>query len=126
MGFFCKECSADIEAPYEWTGAPVSCPSCALVVPLQHKSGHPVATSNSGDGISFEQYVGLMNTRGWRENAHPLIARLLNCSVEQHNGSFSLRAKNGALIPSLFAHLKIQADPDCRRQIYNLAMSMWR
>jgi len=126
MGFFCQECGTDIEAPYEWAGVPVSCPSCSLVVPLQHKNGQPVAASISGRGISFEQFVSLMNTRGWRENAHPLIARLLGCSIEQHDNSFRLRAKNGALIPLVVAHFNIQADSDRRGQIYNLAMSMWR
>jgi hypothetical protein len=126
MGFFCEKCSADIEAPYEWAGVPVSCPSCTLIVPLQHKMGQPVAPSSSGYEISFDQFIGLLNTRGWREHAHPMIARLLACSIEQHVDTFRLRARSGALIPIVVAHLKIQADSDHRQQIYDLAMSLWR
>ena len=82
--------------------------------------------SASGYGISFRDFVGLLNDKGWREETHPLIEQLLGCLIQQHGDSFILRAKNGTYIPYEVAHLQIQAHSASQGQLYQLAMSLWR
>jgi hypothetical protein len=126
MSFFCKHCDAEIEAPYEWGGMSLACPCCARVSPLQYKNGQRIAMSASGYGMSFGDFVNLVAEKSGRERAHPLIERLLACSIEVHGGGFILRAKSGTFIPCEVAHLRIQADPVAQEQLYQLAMTLWR
>jgi hypothetical protein len=126
VNFFCPHCDAAIAAPYAWCGISIACPACARVAPLQCKAGQRVAMSASGDGITFDDFVALLNQAGWREQAQPLIAQLLACTVERRGGGFVLKDKNGALLPCEAAHLQIQADPPGRKRLYRLAMALWR
>lgn len=104
----------------------ISCPSCNYVAPLQYKTGQRIAMSKSGWGISFGDFVGLMTYNGWREQAHPLIKKLLNCSIQKHGEKFILRTESDTVIPYEVAHLQIQADLAKQSELYNLAMSLWR
>lgn len=130
MGFFCEHCDAEIDAPYEWGGMLIGCPGCSGLTTLRYKSGQSIALSSSGYSLPFRDFVGLMTQEGWREQAHPLVERLLECSIERGQNSFGstfvLRARSGALIPYEVAHLRIQADADAQRRLYNLAMNLWR
>lgn len=82
--------------------------------------------SRSGWGISFGDFVDLMNYDGWREQAHPLIKEILNCSIQKNGEKFILRTKSDTVIPYEVAHLQIQADLAKQGGLYNLAMSLWR
>jgi hypothetical protein len=98
----------------------IGCPSCAQMSPLQHKEGQRVTMSTSGYGITYSDFVGLLNQEGWREQAHPLIAQHLACSIEQRGKGFVLKAKSGALIPYEAAHLQMQAHSSSQYQLYQL------
>lgn len=122
MSFFCKHCSAEINAPYEWGGISIGCPSCARVEPLQYRTGQRIANSASGYGLSFSDFASLLDS----EEAQPMICGMLSCSVEKRGSGFVIVSEGGALVPSEYAHLQIQANSSDQRRLYNLAMSLWR
>jgi hypothetical protein len=126
MSFLCDACDAEISAPYEWGGVSLPCPQCAQPVVLEHRTGRPIAPSASGYGISFADFRRLITVQGWREQAQPVIAALLSCSVREQDGGFALVEQGGALIPYEVAHLIIQANPAHRRRLYGVAMDLWR
>jgi len=122
MSFFCKHCGVEIDAPYEWGGMAVCCPSCSRLEPLQYRNGQRIAISASGYGVSFGDFVQLLNSK----EAHSLICAMLSCSVKEHGNAFVLVSERGSFISNEYAHLTIQAHSVNQRQLYNLAMSLWR
>src|SRR5690349_15693844 len=98
MSFFCTECEAEMSAPNAWEGLSVACPRCAQVVLLQYRSGQSIPAS--GYAITFRDFCGLIDYDGWRQKAHPVLAELLDCTIDLAiDGRFLLRDSHGALIP---------------------------
>jgi hypothetical protein len=102
------------------------CPQCAQPTVLGHRTGRPIAPSASGYGISFADFRRLITVEEWREQAQPVVAALLSCSVREQAGGFALVKEGGALIPYEVAHLLIQANPAHQRRLYSVAMDLWR
>lgn len=124
--FYCENCDAKIGAPYEWGSISICCPACTKFTPLRRKSGQQVTMSGTGYGLTFGDFMSLLETRAWEQKTQSLIESLLSCTTERKGEYFILMASDGAIISYEHAHLKIQADPVTQRQIYGLAMSLWR
>lgn len=124
MHFSCTSCRTQLSASYEWAGMAVTCPGCGEQTRLEIREGRHISTS--GYAVSFDDFVRLLHAEAWRREAHPVVARVLGCSIEEHQGRFILRAPDGAVIPYEAAHFQIQGSPASQRELYQLAMRLWR
>ncbi|MES2934936.1 MAG: hypothetical protein V4805_15765 [Pseudomonadota bacterium] len=124
MNFHCMQCNAKIAAAYDWRGMTVTCPACSQQLVLEYGIGQ--AISDSGYAISFTDFCNLLAVDGWWQAAHPVVARMLHCAIEKLHNKFVLKQDDGALIPLEIAHLSIQSDPVKQREMYGVAMNLWR
>lgn len=124
MRFSCTSCRTPLSVPYEWAGMAVTCPACGQETRLEAREGRH--DGGSGYAVSFDDFVRLLHVEAWRGEVHPVVARLLGCSVEEHEGRFILRAPDGSVMPYEAAHLRIQGSAASQRELYQLAMSVWR
>ena len=91
---------------------------------LQYRNGQSIPTH--GYELTFQDFCQLIEDSYNRSVTHPRIAKLLNCTVALLDGRFVLQQAGGALIPFEVAHFLLQSDPIKQRDLYNMAMSVWR
>lgn len=119
----CPHCDADFEIEYVRLGAAAPCPSCGEVgvadVPVGGR--YPVRDYE----MTFRSFVQLVSVEPYRREVEPfLLSRGLHPS--QPGPETSLIRSDGRPVDLLEAHLEIQADPHAQREIYQVAMSVWR
>jgi hypothetical protein len=124
--FNCETCDAKIVAPYAWRSISIRCPACDTFAPLRHKLGQQIWPSGTGYEITFGDFMSLLEIHTQNQKAQSLIETLLSCTMERKGERFILLASDGLVISYEHAHLKIQADLVAQRQIYGLAMNLWR
>jgi hypothetical protein len=124
MSFFCPYCNTENGLGYEWEGMNLPCAACLRPIELKYRLGQSI--HSSAYAITFRDFCRLVNDKDTIQTAHPLLARLLDCTVVPFSGRFVLKQPDGALIPLEAAHLHSQSDPVNQRALYGLAMDLWR
>lgn len=124
MSFYCPHCNTENSAGYLWQGMILPCPACLRPIELAYRLGQTIPTH--GYEITFRDFCRLVQEDSTAAQVHPLIAEMLDCTVDHYAGHPVLKQRGGVLIPLEVAHLLIQSDPIKQRRLYNRAMDLWR
>lgn len=123
MPLYCNTCNATLDAGYEWIGLSVTCPLCLASTVLRPRPGQGVVSEYE---LTYDQFISLLTVDSWRQEARPFVGRILGCSVKSRGEGFVLEMSDGAVMPPEVAHLRIQGNAESQRDLYGLAMGMWR
>jgi sarcosine oxidase delta subunit len=119
----CPYCDAEYEIEYVRLGAPSKCPACgeAGVAEVPVGGRYPMRNYE----MTFRSFEQLISFEPYRKEVEPfLLSRGLHPS--QPGPDTTLIRATGEPIGLLEAHLEIQSDPYAQREIYQVAMSVWR
>lgn len=119
----CPHCSATFEIEYIRLGAAAPCPTCGQVDVAEVPVGgtYPMRDYE----MTFRSFMQLISFEPYRKEVEPwLLSRGLVPGEPGH--ATTLIRTDGMPVEPLDAHLEIQADPHAQREIYQVAMSVWR
>jgi hypothetical protein len=123
MSFYCPHCNTENCAGSQWEGITIRCPHCERNIKLEYQNGQCIL--KTGYEVSFNQFYELIVDKYNGHSTHPVITKLLDCSIVTVNDRYVLQQKGGLLIPYEVAHCLIQSNPAKQRDLYNLAMGVW-
>lgn len=119
----CPACGSDLVVPYVMLGAPVECPSCGeTVVPTMPVGSAYPKTRYEITYLDFQQLLGY----DYRTDIGELLARWFDYGVTGEEGSTVVLSSQGEPVDLLDLHLRIQQDPAKQRELYRVAMGLWR
>jgi hypothetical protein len=124
MRFLCNNCDQEIQANHYWKGMSIACPSCGKSTELEYREGQKIP--NIGYSMSFSDFKQLLSYEPYSKTIHPIVEKLLKCSIKRTKIGIELVAEDGSLIPLEVAHFEIQMNDSSRGEVYNAAMSQWR
>jgi hypothetical protein len=119
----CPYCDTEFEIEYVRLGAAGPCPFCGEVGVAEVPAGgrYPMRDYE----MTFRSFVQLISFEAYRKEVEPfLLSRGLH--PNEPGPHTSLIRSDGRPVDLLEAHLEIQSDPDAQREIYRVAMSVWR
>lgn len=119
----CPYCDAEYQIEYVRLGASSKCPACSEtgVAEVPVGARYPMRDYE----MTFRSFAQLVSFEPYRKEVEPfLLSRGLHPS--QPGPETSLIRSDGRPVDLLEAHLEIQADPHAQREIYHVAMSVWR
>jgi len=119
----CPYCDAEHEMEYVRLGAPSKCPTCGELGVAEVPAGARYPARDYE--MTFRSFEQLVSFEPYRKEVEPfLLSRGLHPSAPGPH--MSLIRADGSPVGLLEAHLEIQADPYAQREIYQVAMSVWR
>lgn len=119
----CPYCDAEYEMEYVRLGAAGACPSCGEIGVAEVPPGgrYPMRDYE----MTFKSFAQLVSFEPYRKEVEPfLLSRGLHPSMP--GPETTLIRSDGRPVDLLEAHLEIQHDPHAQREIYQVAMSVWR
>ena len=119
----CPECAGTFEIEYVRLGAGASCPLCGQTVVAEVPKGgaYPMRDYE----MTFRSFMQLISFEGYRGEVSPFL-RSLGFALFGSQEDTLIEREDGTPVDPLEAHLQIQGDTQSQRDIYQVAMSVWR
>lgn len=119
----CPHCEATFELEYVRLGAVAPCPSCGQ---------HGIADVPTGGAyprrdyeMTFKSFMQLVSFEPYRDKVGPFM-RMCGLVLLGLEEDTRLERQDGTPVDMLEAHLELQSDEQSQRDIYQVAMSVWR
>lgn len=121
----CIHCKSKLNVPFDYIGLNFSCPVCGklLIIDAEPKT----RTRKTGYEITFHSFKTLIKHSAQYNEIISFIERKCNCkSVLLENERLVFQNSENEFIPLEILYTKIQNDRKLQRNIYQLAMNIWR
>jgi hypothetical protein len=120
----CPGCGAMIEVPYVLLGAPRTCASCGQRATPKLPTG--AVYPSTGFAITFLDFDQLVRATDRKHAVGRLLERWFGHQIQGVGDSVVVRSRRGESVDLVNLHLEIQKDSEKQRQLYGIAMALWR
>ena len=124
MKFKCPKCETIISVSYSYLGVQIECPKCCTISPCEHTN--IINWEMSGYEIPYDKFVELLNSDSGRKAISSKIEKWFKCKIVNQNDKVLIYNNNNDVLLPLEIHFSIQNQRYRRKDIYQLAMSIWR
>jgi hypothetical protein len=120
----CPSCGMAMTTAYVRLGTAIRCPGCSeIAIPEMSKgASHP----DTGFEISYYDFWYFLECPSYRKSVAPLMAEWFRYDVADTAAGVRLVNAGGEALDTLWVHLRIQADHLKQRELYGVAMGLWR
>lgn len=122
--FPCPECSETIAVPYVLLGVPRSCSFCGQTVVPKVPVGAAYPTTRFE--LTFLDFEQLIRANDRKHEIGRLLARWFDYEILGVGDASKVRSREGEEVDIVELHQIIQKDPEKQRQVYGVAMDLWR
>ncbi|NOY21995.1 MAG: hypothetical protein GXO70_00600 [Acidobacteria bacterium] len=120
----CPKCGEIFEIPYILIGAQQCCCSCGEKVVCDILVG--TLYPETGFEMTFADFQQLLAGKDTRRLMSTLLRDWYSYEIEEQDDTVCVRSMAHENVDLLKVHLRIQADPEKRKRVYEMAMSNWR
>ena len=124
MIFKCPECETIISLSYSFLGVIIECPKCRTIETCNHTD--IINWEMSGYEITYHNFLELLKSESGSEEISSKIEKWFKCKILNHNGKVLIYNKNNDILLPLEIHFSIQNHRGRQKDLYQLAMSIWR
>ncbi len=119
----CPHCHHTFDMEYVRLGALAPCPSCKApgIADIPRGGTYPMRDYE----MTFRSFMQLISFEPYRDKVGPFM-RMMGMIVLGYDEDARLERQDGTPVDPLEAHLELQTGEQSQRDIYQVAMSVWR